>query len=80
MNHYENDLYKNKEKGQFDEMIDKIKQNEYYQKINNHEITGKIKEATQKIVDKSKKAITKGEENMKKEDEKRKDGGGVVLI
>jgi hypothetical protein len=46
MNHYENDLYKNKEKGQFDDMIDKIKQNEYYQKINNHEITGKIKEAT----------------------------------
>ena len=41
-------------------------------------MTEKLQTATNKFVEKSKKAINKGEENLKKEDLKRKDG--IVLI
>lgn len=34
---------KEKKKGQMDEVINAIKKNEFYQKIDQHELTGKLK-------------------------------------
>ena len=35
-----------REKGQFDEVLQNIKNNEIYQKINNHDFSAKIKNVT----------------------------------
>ena len=60
MNPYDQDQKskETKEKGQFDEIIDNIKQTDTFQKINNHEFTAKVKTIAHNIVDEGKKAIS----------------------